>query len=79
MNSPIEVIQVVSSDGHTFYLDKKCAIVSRVIENMLNTPGTPRKSSLFGLTILVSCLYCRSFDAHWHLLRDSNRHGAICC
>ena len=53
MSAPIEVVQIISSDGHTFYLDKKCAIVSRVIENMLNTQGTSEILTLWPLSAFV--------------------------
>lgn len=43
----IEVVQIKSDDGHTFFVDKKCAIVSRVIESMLNTEGMHNIEILF--------------------------------
>jgi hypothetical protein len=57
MANPIDVVQIVSSDGHSFFLDKKCALVSRVVENMINTPGSSLSMPVFLLYFVILQFY----------------------
>eukprot|EP00741_Cyanophora_paradoxa_P013124 tig00020675_g12677.t1 len=37
---PIEFVKLISAEGHEFIIEKRAAMISNTIKNMLNTPGT---------------------------------------
>jgi hypothetical protein len=39
--TPMDPVKLISSEGHEFIVDRKCATISGTIKSMLTGPGTP--------------------------------------
>jgi len=42
----LDTIKLISSDGHQFVVDRKCAMISGTIKSMLSGPGTFTENEL---------------------------------
>lgn len=66
-----EIVKLISSDDHIFYIDKKCAIISPVIETALNGPGIENISNVVRLRtipshILEPCIQYFYYRIKWN-------------
>jgi len=46
MMAELDTVKLISSDGHTFICDRKCALVSGTIKSMLSGPGAFSEQTL---------------------------------
>jgi len=43
----LDMVKLISADGHTFFVDTKAAMVSGTIKSMLSGPGLKTSKRLF--------------------------------